>query len=161
MSPSKSFAPVNDISFIIADKAHKKAIKQFYKQQHYSASFMGDDFCVLALSQEKVIAAALCSGIIVNANQYFLHGVVVDRHYQHRGIASKLINQCWQHLINLTQRKQANASLVCFAESDLLPLYQANDFKVVCVDSIDNHLKSRYLAYNKKHKQLKILHRCN
>ena len=161
MSQSKSLDSLNEISFIIADKAHKKSIKQFYKQQHYSASFMGDDFCVLALSQEKIIAAALCSGIIVNAKQYFLHGVVVDEHYQHRGIASKLINQCWQHLINLAQQKQANASLVCFAESDLLPLYQTNGFKVVCTDTIDNHLKSRYLIYSKKHKQLKILHRCN
>ena len=94
-----------------ADKTDKKAIQGFYKQQHYSAGFIGYDRTYLIKQQQQIIASVILSRITVDNPHELLHALVVDKVFQHQGLASRLLRYV----------KQNHATFSCFANAKLAP----------------------------------------
>ncbi|NMP17910.1 GNAT family N-acetyltransferase [Thalassotalea sp. Y01] len=129
---------------VSAIKSEKKHIKRFYKTQRYSAGFLGDDVCYLLKDEsEQIIASVLVS---FAGSTPFLHGLVVASHYQHRGIANRLLQHCRAH----------HQPLTCFAVTSLKALYQQNGFHQLNTADVDVKLLARYKAYQAKQATLAI-----
>ncbi|QBY05675.1 N-acetyltransferase [Thalassotalea sp. HSM 43] len=129
---------------VSAAKSDKKHIKRFYKTQCYSAGFLGDDVCYLLKDDtEQIIASVLVS---FASSTPFLHGLVVASHYQHRGIANRLLQHCRAH----------HQHLICFAVTRLKALYLQNGFRQLNTADIDAKLLARYKAYQAKQVTLAI-----
>lgn len=128
------------INIVQANKEDKKAIKRFYKQQHYSASFMGLDTTYLAKQQGDIIGAVIVSKICADNQQTLLHALVVDRQYRRLGIAQLLLNQCQAHF----------NSIKCFASHELAEFYDKVNF-IKCEETeLSPELLARYQQYNRK-----------
>lgn len=132
------------LSITTASKTDKKDILRFYKQQHYSARFLGFDHCYVIKSNQQIIASVIVSMITQNNNQAFLHALVVDTNYRHQHLASMLLQHCIrQHL-----------ELVCFAQLSLAPLYINNGFVQAKINSLTPELQQRYQRYLAKNSDL-------
>ncbi|TKB45122.1 GNAT family N-acetyltransferase [Thalassotalea mangrovi] len=120
-----------------ANKSDKKSIQRFYKQQSYSARFLGADVTYLVRENREIIASAIVSF----QNSYpFLHALVVDKNFQGRGIAKTL----------LAKAKVHHPQLYCFCKNDLASFYQKKQFVIIDDASLPEELRQRYLAYGKK-----------
>jgi len=126
-----------DLLVITAIKSDKKAIQRFYKQQKYSASFLGFDHCYLIKSNGTIIASVIISFIESNNQQAFLHALVVDKKHQKRGIATKLINSIESNY----------SSIICFANSNMIDFYQKLDFQVTNSELIKPIIEKRFIRY--------------
>lgn len=129
------------IEFIIANKTHKKAIKRFYKTNHYSASFIGNDVCLLARIEQQIVAAVIVSQV---NSSYWLHALVVAPNYRAQGIARQLTNA-----LQTTYR-----TLYCFASKKLEPFYLRLGFGQINPHELPEELTSRYLSYLSTKQQL-------
>ena len=137
-----------DIEFRLANKTDKASIKRFYKQQKYSAGFMGFDHTILALVDEDIIGAVIVSKIEENNSQYLLHGLLVSQHYRGQKIASSLIKQ-------MTKRY---APIYCFADNSLTRFYLNNGAKQSSEDELSMTLACRLNAYLKRSPTLNIFY---
>jgi len=142
--PTLESCPVYQI--IKAEKTDKKDIKRFYRQQNYSAGFLGLDHCYLVRFEQKIIASVIVSQITPENNQHLLHALVVDGQYRQKGLASTLL----RHAIKLYQ------PLVCFAGADLATLYTQAGFKRAESNDLSQTLNLRFQAYRKKINDLMI-----
>jgi len=136
------------IEFRLATKTDKVSIKRFYKQQKYSAGFMGFDHTMLALVGESIIGAVIASKIEEHNSQYLLHGLVVSQHYRCQKIASSLIKQ-------MTKRY---APIYCFADNSLTHFYINNGAKQSSEDELSMTLACRLNAYRKYSPTLNIFY---
>jgi GNAT superfamily N-acetyltransferase len=130
-----------------ANKGDKKAIQRFYKQQHYSASFMGFDNTYVIKKADVIIAAVIVSQIVANHSHYFLHGLVVDKLYQGNGLGKKLVNHVKNH----------HHPLCCFTDNTLLAWYEQLNFIQLPATGLTPILLTRYQAYQKYQKNLSIM----
>ncbi|MDN3652221.1 GNAT family N-acetyltransferase [Thalassotalea ponticola] len=132
------------LNVTVAIKADKKRVKRFYKQQAYSASFLGDDVCYLLVdATDQIIASVIVS---YQHQCPFLHALVVAKPYRNQGIASKLLQHC----------QQQHRTITCFAKRDLRGFYLRHGFVVCASGHIDNSLSSRYARYVIKQPDLLI-----
>ena len=127
-----------------AEKSDKKAIKRFYKQQKYSASFIGFDHCYFIKHHNQIVACVIISFIRENHLQALLHALVVDKNYQGLGLAKQLIFNIDCHY----------KSLVCLADKTLTLFYQKLGFKHSTPNQINEDIEQRYLQYVQKNKTL-------
>ncbi|WP_371373274.1 GNAT family N-acetyltransferase [Thalassotalea aquiviva] len=127
-----------------ADKNVRKNIKRFYKQQHYSASFMGYDRCFYIAKPNQDIIASVILSEIEHVN--FLHALVVDKAYQKQGFASQLIDQC----------ANIGTPIFCFADNKLDRLYQSKGFHLGQESQLPDALAKRWHSYVKKSPNLLI-----
>lgn len=133
-----------------AEKPDKKAILRFYKEQNYSASFIGFDKVYYIKKNQKIIASMIISKISNEHHHEFLHALVVDKHFQLQGVASKLLK------FALAQHKP----LICFANEALSHFYIKNSMLKLANDrepvEVPEHLLLRLKSYRKKQSQLKV-----
>ncbi|MCJ8320558.1 MAG: GNAT family N-acetyltransferase [Colwellia sp.] len=129
---------------ITAEKEDKKAIKRFYKQQRYSASFIGFDHCYFIKSSDTIVASVIVSFIESNNQQAFLHALVVDRKFQKKGLATQLINaiDC------------GYSSITCFSNSNMTIFYQNFDFQIAGSSLIKPIIEKRFRQYKQKNPKL-------
>jgi GNAT superfamily N-acetyltransferase len=130
----------------VADKSDKKTIKQFYKQQHYSASFMGFDTVYFIKHNETIIACVIVSQLKLYNSQYFLHALVVDKQYRKQGIATRLLNS---HHINAQQ-------IICFAGKELSMLYKNANYDLASSKQLNETNLLRYQQYQKSKPNLQV-----
>ncbi|TRX56314.1 GNAT family N-acetyltransferase [Thalassomonas sp. M1454] len=131
----------------LAEKSDKKSIKRFYKNNNYSASFMGNDTCYLMKLNDEIIAAVVISNI---DDCNFLHALVVNNKYQHKGLASQLLKH------SLVK----HSTLYCFADRSLNPLYSANNYIQIDPSILPEQLQTRFFCYHKKNNQLSAFRAC-
>lgn len=123
--------------FALAEKSEKKDIKRFYRQQHYSARFIGLDSCYLIKLDNKIIASVIHSQLFSTNEQNLLHALVVDKDHRQQKLASQLISySCSQHPLT-----------VCFADISLSTLYLGVGFKIAPLNVLSANLAPRYLRY--------------
>ncbi|KGJ99035.1 GNAT family N-acetyltransferase [Thalassotalea sp. ND16A] len=136
------------MQIIQADKTNKKAIKRFYKNNHYSASFMGDDACYF-ITEDSADNTNIIAGVIISYQQStpFLHALVVTKEYRGKGLSTLLLNHCQQQ-INL---------IYCFANNSLCRLYQQQGFASIAANQLPESLKVRLLNYQQKSPSLQSL----
>jgi N-acetylglutamate synthase-like GNAT family acetyltransferase len=130
----------------LAVKSDKKTLKRFYKLQRYSASYIGLDHCFYISQGQNIIAAMIISQINKSNAQYLLHGLVVDKNFQHQGLALALLDKACTNFTNL----------VCFADSELSSLYLKANFTQVESHFLSAELFNRYHQYHKTKKHLII-----
>lgn len=135
---------MSDFLIETADKSDKKAIQRFYKQQRYSARFLGDDVTYLVRDNQDIIASVIIS---FKDSHPFLHALVVDNNHRGQGIAQSL----------LAKAAEQHPKLYCFCEEELVSFYQKQRFAVIEGSLLPDDLRQRYLAYRKKHKLI-VLH---
>lgn len=130
--------PLNS-GVIIAKKTDKKSILRFYKENHYSARFIGFDRCYLIKVDENIIASVIISqgnklqqvdpstehdsnnsylNFPPNKTPYLLHALLVAPSYRRLGYAEHLLSHA---IIN-------HQPLICFAQESLRELYLNNGF---------------------------------
>ncbi len=109
-----------------AEKSDKKDIKRFYKNQNYSASYIGQDKCYIVKIDNTIIAVAIISLGQEHGNYWLLHGLVTEK--QHRGnkVASAIIDTIISEK-NQNIEAQYN-KIVSFADTELHAFYRANGF---------------------------------
>ncbi|TLU64145.1 GNAT family N-acetyltransferase [Thalassotalea litorea] len=126
-----------------ADKSDKKAIQRFYKQQRYSARFLGDDATYLVRDNQDIIASVIIS---FKDSHSFLHALVVDNNHRGQGIAQSL----------LAKAAEQHPQLYCFCGNELMSFYQKQHFAVIEGSLLPDELRQRYLAYRKKHELIAL-----
>ncbi|WP_206486405.1 GNAT family N-acetyltransferase [Thalassotalea sp. G2M2-11] len=138
------------MKIILADKTDKKSVLRFYKQQHYSARYLGFDHVYIIEYDNNIIAAVMVSNIKPNANVSLLHALVVDKAYQRQGLATKLLQHVFKH----------HGTIICFAQPFLAPLYQSVAMATLTLAQIEQQLSPelylRYLAYKKSQPKLQV-----
>lgn len=148
------------ISYRLANKGDKKSIQRFYKSQHYSASFIGNDLTLLALKNQTIVGSVIISLVTnheKNTNHWFLHALVVLKELQGNGIAKQLIKNAV-----LESKKQANncnnklAKLTCFADKSLASFYLSNNFKAASPLELPDELSQRLNRYLNKQPHLQV-----
>lgn len=127
-----------NLSIAAAEKSDKKAILRFYRQQRYSARFLGDDVTYIARRDEQIIAAVIMS---YKSSTPFLHAMLVCKTQRCQGIAQALL------ALLLPQFPE----LYCFCENDLAPFYQKFGFHQIQSNTLPHELRARFIAYQKKH----------
>lgn len=127
-----------------ANKSDKKEILRFYKQQHYSARFLGFDQAYYIKKNEAIIACVITSKITEYNHQTFLHALVIDKDYFHQKLASRLLKYCVRQ----------HPTLICFADISLAPLYLQNGFVPTSTKNLSEILQQRFNSYSFKNKQL-------
>lgn len=144
--------------FIVrAEKSDKKAIKRFYKQNRYSAGFMGDDVCFYitdeylieqkAFNEEAIVNIIACVIISYQHDHPFLHGLLVAQTHKRKGHASSLLNHCKMHF----------KKIFCFVEPRLLPWYAKQKFVPKDVNQLPEQLKNKLSTYQQYTKELVAL----
>ncbi|MEW6982641.1 GNAT family N-acetyltransferase [Colwelliaceae bacterium 6471] len=128
------------------EKSDKKALKRFYRQQNYSAAFMGYDQCYVVKEGKNIIAAAIVSMITRENNQALLHGLVVSKTLQKQGVASNLLSHITKH----------HTELYCFASVTLQAFYLHQQFTQVSTSVLKDTLESRLNIYRQKKPDLVI-----
>jgi len=136
----------NNFLVQVADKSDKKTIKQFYKQQHYSASFMGFDTVYFIKHNETIVACVIVSQFKQCNSQYFLHALVVDKHYRNQGFATQLLNS---HYIHARQ-------IICFAVKELSMLYINANYYLASSKQLNETNLLRYQQYQKSKPNLQV-----
>lgn len=138
------------MEIIKANKSDKKSILRFYKAQQYSARFLGLDHCYIIKNNEKIIASVIVSYIDKSNPMGFLHALVVDKTFQHQGLASQLIKYT----------EKQHPTMVCFANESLTPLYLKSLFtklpQAQYRKTLAEHLFVRFNRYQIKQPQLKV-----
>ncbi len=138
------------MKIILAEKSEKKEILRFYKNQYYSARFLGFDRCYCIKVNDEIIASVMISNIIENSEISFLHALVVGQAWQHQGLASQLI-------VHVTK---IHPSVICFADEKLANLYTKNQMVVIekpqFTELLPEHLMIRLKTYQNKQPQLKV-----
>lgn len=141
-------------NFSLATKSDKSTIKRFYKEQSYSARFIGHDFGYLLYREETIIGSALISTITAASTQALLHGLVVANGHQQRGLGSQLLDFA---LSQYQQLRQGPRTVIAFCQSDLLSFYQKHNFFVTDSNKLNRLLAPRYHSYQKKQSDLLIV----
>ncbi|WNC70761.1 GNAT family N-acetyltransferase [Thalassotalea psychrophila] len=126
----------------LATKADKSVIKRFYKNNRYSASFMGEDQCFYISNNDAEIIA--CVIVSYTTTTPFLHALVVKQDQQKIGLARQLVIKCQQQYNDIT----------CFADSDLTEFYQKLGFALINVAELPVNLQPRFQAYNQNNLNL-------
>jgi len=134
------------LEYCRADKSDKKAIKSFYRRHQYSAGFMGLDSTYLVKDGQEIIACVIYSYLQVENRQSFLHALVVDPVYRRRAIAGELLDYS----------RAFHPLTVCFAASELAPLYLSRNFIQASPERLTAPLAVRYQQYVKKKPALAI-----
>ncbi|QBG36720.1 GNAT family N-acetyltransferase [Litorilituus sediminis] len=133
-----------------ATKADKKAILRFYKQQHYSARFIGLDHCYFIKHQNIIIACVIVSKLTQDNPQYLMHALFVDKEFRQQSLASQLI----QHVTS------KHSPLICFAKQALSKLYLINNMRAICdtqaQSSLSTALQLRFNSYKNKEPSLTV-----
>lgn len=125
-----------------AEKSDKKDIKRFYKDNHYSASFMGNDQCFMIKNNKaQIIACVIVSTI---SDTPFLHALVVSQNMRGSGLATQLLAHC--QLISV--------HIYCFADLSLNRLYISSQFKSIDQGQLPASLHSRFQRYKQKNNTL-------
>lgn len=144
--PEANYIIFNLMLFNKSKKEDKKHIKNFYKTERYSASFMGYDHCYTASYNNKIIGCAILS-YINQGNEYaLLHALYITPLYRNNGYANKLIN----HVCN------EHKHIVCFADKSLHGLYKKNGFINTLPKNIPNDLQQRFNRYAIKNGNLTV-----
>lgn len=115
------------ITIRLAKKADKRQIKNFYKTNKYSASFMGYDTSYIALADNRIIACVILSYISKNNNQALLHALYVENNYRIQGIAKELVSYA----------KREHKSVACFALNTTSDFYYTLNFNQIQKDMTD------------------------
>ncbi|WDE13838.1 GNAT family N-acetyltransferase [Thalassomonas haliotis] len=139
-------SPLPEFEFCRAEKSDKKAIKRFYRQHSYSASFMGLDSCYLVKDKQDIIASVLYSQLLAENRQSLLHALVVAPDHRRLSIAASLLDYS----------RTFHPLSVCFAAPELAPLYLSNNFQLANLDQLSPLLARRYLQYIKAKPELAI-----
>lgn len=154
----------------MSKKADKKAILRFYKDNHYSARFIGFDDCYLIKVDNNIIASVIISqgnksqqidttsevtsidttqDLIQDKPQYLLHALLVAPDYQKQGYAVQLLKYAIMH----------HQPLICFAHASLNRLYLKNGFILIADNLLSKCLSpalyNRFLLYSKHKHELK------
>ncbi|XPF94584.1 GNAT family N-acetyltransferase [Colwellia sp. RE-S-Sl-9] len=134
-----------------ATKQDKKDIKRFYKDNNYSASFMGYDHTYI-IKMDNVIIGSVILSYITNSSQYgLLHALLITPLYREKGYAKLLIETLqWEH-----------NHIICFADKKLYRLYKDIGFKESESLEIPSHFIDRYNCYLKKNNDLKVFLKIN
>ena len=145
---------LQNFTITTANKSDKKAILRFYRQQHYSARFIGLDTCYLIYQEDQpecIIASVIISQIDLANNQPLLHALVINKAWQQQGLASLLMK-------HVTAQHE---NLICFADGKLSSLYTGAGFDIVEPQELTRYLNEqlmpRYLSYQSKQPNLKVL----
>ncbi len=133
------------MTIYLADKTDKKAIKRFYKQQNYSASFMGDDSCFYHQKNQQIVAALIIS---FQQTSPFLHALVVAKGNQGQGLAKQLI----------THVQQQVSAISCFCQPQLISFYQQQGFVIIQAEQLPTSLQPLFNAYQQQQQNLSCLH---
>ncbi|MBB6542495.1 GNAT family N-acetyltransferase [Thalassotalea piscium] len=128
-----------------ASNNDKKAILRFYKQQHYSAGFLGFDHTYYIQKNAQIIASVILSKIVESNPQMLLHALVVDKQYSRQKLATTLLQHC------ISQ----HPALVCFSTDALALLYFKNSFSLIPETQISQVLQQRYRIYHQKNNKLR------
>ena len=156
---------------ILSKKADKKAILRFYRDNHYSARFIGFDSCYLIKVNDNIIASVIISQgnksqqidtaseltstdtsqeLSQNKPQYLLHALLVAPDYQKLGYAQHLLKYAITH----------HQPLVCFVQASLKNLYLNNGFTLITDDLLNKRLTlglfNRFQQYSKNKPELKV-----
>jgi len=124
---------------VTAKKQDKKAIKRFYKQQKYSANFIGFDHCYFIKSSDTIIGSVIISFIESNNQQAFLHALVIDKQFQKQGLATQLVKNI-----------ECNySSVTCFSNSNMASFYQKLGFQVTNSKTISPIIEKRFIQYRR------------
>lgn len=129
-----------------AVKSDKKTIKLFYKQQHYSANFMGLDTVYFIKYEGDIIASVIVSLMKKNNSQYLLHALVVDKKYRNQGLATQLINYCDVN----------GQDIICFAISSIGKIYLNAGYHLGCSKQLNETNLLRYQQYQKSKPSLQV-----
>ncbi|WP_286235575.1 GNAT family N-acetyltransferase [Thalassotalea sediminis] len=145
----------NGYTLYLAQKSDKKAIMRFYKNQHYSASFMGYDHCYLLKdNNDDIIASVIVSTLTERNTQALLHALVVKADHQGLGLAKTLLEHCIRQ----------HATIVCFAAPNLKTLYTKVGLSMLPDNQIEQHLNEvlscRYRSYQKQQPLLNAFITC-
>ena len=149
---------MNTMNFERVNQSHKKLIKQFYKQEKYSASYMGLDHVFIAQVEQETVGAIIISQISKANNQYLLHGFVIKQCYRKAGIGKELHHYAIASLAkdkNYNKKQNLN-SIICFADECLSNFYIKLGYKSDTLENLNNTLTPRYNAYKKRQNQLTI-----
>lgn len=148
--------PPLNLKVSAATKFDKKDIQRFYKAQHHSARFIGNDLCYLVKIEQKIIASAIVSAGQENSDTWLLHGLVTDNNFRNLGIASLILKSIMavkneDNLINFTK-------IICFADQLLQSFYCSNHFQIIPkideTDDIPAEFIMRFKRYRKTKKNL-------
>lgn len=135
---------------LIAEKSDKKDILRFYKSQHYSAKFIGQDNSYFIKENNNIFACLILSNGKNNNEMALLHALVVDKAYHRQGYASLLL----KNAVTSYREKYNYMPVVCFADSVLTPFYLMNGFSLFDFEKLSGELplefKQRFLSYKKK-----------
>jgi len=155
---------------VLSKKADKKAILRFYRDNHYSARFIGFDNCYFIKVDDKIVASVIISqgnrsqqietaseltstdtsqDLSQNEPQYLLHALLVAPDYQKLGYAQHLLKYALTH----------HQPLICFADASLISLYLKNGFTLITDDLLNKLLSpalyNRFQLYSKNKPELK------
>ncbi|WP_077342851.1 GNAT family N-acetyltransferase [Pseudocolwellia agarivorans] len=131
-----------------ATKQDKKDIKRFYKDNNYSASFMGYDHTYIIRRDSIIIGSVIISYITNNSQYGLLHALLITELHRRKGYA--------QLLIKALQNEHSH--IICFADKKLQRLYIDMGFKknVNSEFPIPNYLLKKFNNYLRNKKDLKI-----
>jgi hypothetical protein len=129
-------------------KQDKKHLLRFYKQQRYSARFIGFDHTYMVKNNHEIIAAVIVSALTEQSPQFFLHALVVAGSFKKQGIANLLLKHVQQHHNNI----------ICFASPPLAPLYTGRNFTVINEEQLSYQLINRFQRYKNTKPCLAIFH---
>ncbi|TWX55687.1 GNAT family N-acetyltransferase [Colwellia hornerae] len=135
-------------TFSPATKSDKKSLMRFYKQQNYSAGLLGLDKVYLLKCSSEMIGAVIISTLAENNQQSFLHGLVIERAFRQKKLASQLLT------FVVTQDK--HQEIFCFADKTLSHFYQQNGFGQITQQQLPEPLLIRYLRVKKTKKNLLV-----
>ncbi len=80
-----------NINISSANKADKKSLMRFYKQQRYSASLLGFDHIYIIRDMQEIIGAVILSALKKDNNQLFLHALVIKKEYRQQKLATQKV----------------------------------------------------------------------
>ncbi|WP_076417843.1 GNAT family N-acetyltransferase [Colwellia sp. UCD-KL20] len=131
-----------------ATKQDKKNIKRFYKDNKYSASFMGYDHTYL-IKRDNIIIGSVIISYITNNSQYgLLHALLITEFHRRKGYAQLLIKRL----------QNEHSHIICFADKKLQPFYINMGFKKDVNDELPlpNYLLKKFNNYLRNKKDLKV-----
>lgn len=102
---------------------------------------MGDDQCFYISQQDEIIACVIIS---FTSTTPFLHALVVNKTYQHKGLATQLVIHGQKLLPNIC----------CFADINLSNFYQKLGFERVESNKITVNLQTRFYNYQRNNNKL-------
>jgi GNAT superfamily N-acetyltransferase len=137
---------IDNILIQTAVKSDKKSIKKYYKQQQYSASFMGLDTVFVIRYEGEIIASVIISLLKKQYTQYFLHALVVDKKYRKQGLATKLLNYC----------NTNGLDIICFAVDSMSGLYLGAGYTRSCQNKLNETNLLRFHQYQKSKPTLQV-----